>query len=1200
MAQTVKNAIDAALTKVIDGLDTIRLSTRPLPETRDGLSDAQAAASMYNRKDKKQFLAQALQDLRDQIKRGPLTDSTLPTMDAILDALVNGKTIGLDDRDMALEVVLVALSRTEPGSVIQQKIQDAVIKLLYADLPHPPATYVGPAAQFRTPDGSENNPLIPDLGKAKTPYARSVQSTTPIPPANLPSPELIFEALLRRDTKGGKPHPAGVSSLLFSFAVLIIHSLFRTSPESPFINDTSSYLDLSPLYGHDWEAQQKVRRMDGTGLLHEDVFAENRLLLMPPAVSALLVLFCRNHNYIATKLYQINENGKFKDPEVLKKQSPASGAHTVGIGQSVGCAFAHAHAGTNGHTNGYTYPSGHPGAHGHHRSSTDSTDQSMSSSIFSEGSSVSTTLTSPTASKFLGHASGANAPWMPRNPLEEQDHVLFNTARLINCGFFMNVIVSDYIGAILGLTRYGSSYSLNPLEEIRGGDHQIVGRGQGNACSVEFNLLYRWHATLSAADETWTEAMMSEQFGGKDPHSITWMDFQQKLADDKTLPKIQQVTNWTFKNKYGKFLQRDPKTGRFHDEDLAQILHDATENVSGAFSARNTPEVMKMVEILGIEQARKWGVCTLNEFRKFIGLKPYESFKDWNPRQEIYEAAQGLYGHPDNLELYVGMQAEEAKPVVAGAGLCPGYTISRAILADAVALTRGDRFLTHDFTPQNFTVWGFQDCQRDVNNGGFGSVLAKILMRTLPEHYTFNSVYALFPFMVPSRMKEHLTDLEVEGQYDFERPKKAREIISVNSYAAVRQVLGDPKTYRGTYEAHMKGLTDGYGFFLAMDNPAEHKKDMGMMHKVMVTSEAIQRQTLWYGAKTTELIKDRSFSMSKSRTRTVDIVRDVLNLVPVHWVSQELAGLPLKCKGNEDGLITEQEMYQLMTVVFTYIFLNVEPLNGWQLRAGATMAAEKLMGIIEGHLEAIASQNSFSIAGLKAWLFSGIYGNDDGAQAFLTSLFKNKGDLTIKQVAYNVFGCMIASVSNYAQAATHIVDFYLDDERTAERKIISELALQDSVESDDLLAGYVREAMRLHPQAPGVFRDVNKHVVLQDGKNTLHLDEDDRLFVSLANSNLDPKAFPDPLKINPKRPRLDYNLFGYGMHKCMGDEFTEKTMPAVIKSVFKLKNVRRAPGASGKLRSFKQDLHGTQQTMYLSNKGTVTPWPSSMDIQYDE
>jgi len=44
------------------------------------------------------------------------------------------------------------------------------------------------------------------------------------------------------------------------------------------------------------------------------------------------------------------------------------------------------------------------------------------------------------------------------------------------------------------------------------------------------------------------------------------------------------------------------------------------------------------------------------------------------------------------------MQAEEAKEPKPGAGLCPGFTISRAILADAVALTRGDRFMTVDFT----------------------------------------------------------------------------------------------------------------------------------------------------------------------------------------------------------------------------------------------------------------------------------------------------------------------------------------------------------------------------------------------------------------------------------------------------------------------------------------------------------------------
>jgi hypothetical protein len=63
-------------------------------------------------------------------------------------------------------------------------------------------------------------------------------------------------------------------------------------------------------------------------------------------------------------------------------------------------------------------------------------------------------------------------------------------------------------------------------------------------------------------------------------------------------------------------LERE-ENGRFRDEDIAKILHDATENVAGAFSARNTPEVMKMIKVLGIEQARKWGVCTVSRWELF-------------------------------------------------------------------------------------------------------------------------------------------------------------------------------------------------------------------------------------------------------------------------------------------------------------------------------------------------------------------------------------------------------------------------------------------------------------------------------------------------------------------------------------------------------------------------------------------------------
>lgn len=47
----------------------------------------------------------------------------------------------------------------------------------------------------------------------------------------------------------------------------------------------------------------------------------------------------------------------------------------------------------------------------------------------------------------------------------------------------------------------------------------------------------------------------------------------------------------------------------------------STSHHAGAFGARGTPGIMRLNEIMGIEANRTWGVCSLNEFRKFLGLK---------------------------------------------------------------------------------------------------------------------------------------------------------------------------------------------------------------------------------------------------------------------------------------------------------------------------------------------------------------------------------------------------------------------------------------------------------------------------------------------------------------------------------------------------------------------------------------------------
>ena len=109
---------------------------------------------------------------------------------------------------------------------------------------------------------------------------------------------------------------------------------------------------------------------------------------------------------------------------------------------------------------------------------------------------------------------------MREKKIEKQDEEIFQIARLINCGWFANVVFSDYFSAILGLVRMGISWSLDPFQEIRKSDHTFVERGQGNACSVEFNCLYRWHATTSVEDEKWITQAFTAFFGGKNPEEV--------------------------------------------------------------------------------------------------------------------------------------------------------------------------------------------------------------------------------------------------------------------------------------------------------------------------------------------------------------------------------------------------------------------------------------------------------------------------------------------------------------------------------------------------------------------------------------------------------------------------------------------------------------------------------------------------------
>jgi len=144
------------------------------------------------------------------------------------------------------------------GSPTAGLLTNSMLGNLWDNLKHPPLSYLGDEWRYRTADGSHNNILYPDLGKAGSYYARSVVPQRS-PPAALPDPGDIFDALFARRGPA-KEHPTKFSSIAISIATIIIHDVFRTDDVDPNKTACSSYLDLGPLYGHNQDMQNTVRK----------------------------------------------------------------------------------------------------------------------------------------------------------------------------------------------------------------------------------------------------------------------------------------------------------------------------------------------------------------------------------------------------------------------------------------------------------------------------------------------------------------------------------------------------------------------------------------------------------------------------------------------------------------------------------------------------------------------------------------------------------------------------------------------------------------------------------------------------------------------------------------------------------------------------------------------------------------------------
>ncbi|KAK7911141.1 hypothetical protein PG985_013622 [Apiospora marii] len=252
----------------------------------------------------------------------------------------------------------------------------------------------------------------------------------------------------------------------------------------------------------------------------------------------------------------------------------------------------------------------------------------------------------------------------------ERDEALYQMARRITCRLYINIILNDYLRTLLGINRTDKKRTIDPesLSRIRSSHDKRAAR---------FGPRDTHEAALDLIFESWWKNAISEE-------------------DNNYMPGDQR---YTFKAGSG-------------DSEMAQELCRSVQAIASAFSPNRVPVSLRDSQIRTITRARELELPGLNGFRQMLGLPIYQKIEDINSCPLVTAKLRSLYSHPDEIELYPGIVAEQPPPksmfatAVVGRRLWTGSTVAHAVLRDTVALIRSDPFYTEEWNLSKVTSWG--------------------------------------------------------------------------------------------------------------------------------------------------------------------------------------------------------------------------------------------------------------------------------------------------------------------------------------------------------------------------------------------------------------------------------------------------------------------------------------------------------------
>jgi prostaglandin-endoperoxide synthase 2 len=180
------------------------------------------------------------------------------------------------------------------------------------------------------------------------------------------------------------------------------------------------------------------------------------------------------------------------------------------------------------------------------------------------------------------------------------------------------------------------------------------------------------------------------------------------------------------------------------------------------------------------------------------------------------------------------------------------------------------------FLAFNLTSWGFNDCVCNPEDGSYGGMLTKLLFRTLPSCYPVGSVYSHFPFLAPDHLKllpAH-SPMHFPDKYSWSRPHPVLINTVISNYRLVSAVMERKHLLSASHDHRLR--------YLGGLNTSRDPVNIVWNDDVTVKSWGA-----YFSRMTELLIRQKSVDWTRSGCSRVNIVGDVINMLPIIWFKQE-------------------------------------------------------------------------------------------------------------------------------------------------------------------------------------------------------------------------------------------------------------------------------------------------------------------------